>query len=86
MFDKLIWHSNYRKSSVSPGPSGRKVRRMSVQSNMSDNDLTAFLFLVSEGAGQREKRRMKREMVKLCGWKEGRNLPEDWISRNKETS
>ena len=81
MFDKLIWHSNYRISSVIPGPSGRKVRRMSVQRNISDDALKVFLFLVSEGAGLREQRRMKREMAEHQHWKEGRNLCDNWIFR-----
>ena len=61
------------------------MRRMSVPSNMSDDGLEAFLLLVSEGAGLREQRRMKREMVENRGWKEGRNLPDDWIYRETKT-
>ena len=78
-------HSNYMKPhctpSVSRAPWDRKVRRMSVPSNMIDDGLEAFLLLVSQGAGLREQRRMKKEMVENRGWKEGRNLPDDWIYR-----
>ena len=42
-----------------------------------EDGLEAFLLLVSQGAGLREQRQMKGEMVEDGGWKESRNLPDD---------
>ena len=58
---------------------------MSHESHLIEDSLEAFLLLVSGGAGLKEQRKMKREMVKNRGWKESRNLPDDWIFREMKT-
>ena len=58
---------------------------MSHESHLIEDGLEAFLLLVSGGAGLKEQRRMKREMVKNRGWKDSMNLPDDWIFREMKT-
>ena len=45
---------------------------MSHESHLIEQGLEDFLFVVSRGAGLREQRRMKREMVEKRGWKESK--------------